>query len=156
MFVVISKEKGMKTPQIQAEFTRKWPNSSAPSRKTIFNLRNVLEKHNNLLDKRSVSSGPKNSVRTRESIEAVKEVLENEKQRTPDQPGSSYRRNSLQLPKSPKDHQSGLGVQALQDCQEAEPDNGNVVMRVQMGLSTKPLSYFENLLVSDGLLWGAM
>ena len=100
LFVVLSKEKGVKTPQILAEYIRKWPDSKPPTRKTIFNLSKNLHDHKNLRDQRSVSSGRKLSVRSQENIDAVKEVLENERQRKPDQPGSSCKRNPLKITKS--------------------------------------------------------
>ena len=153
LFVVLSKEKGIKTPQIQTEFNRKWPESTAPSRRTIFNLSRVLNKHKNLLDQRSVSSGGGKTVRIQENIDAVKEVLENEMHRTPDQPGSTCRRNPLQLSKSSFHRiiKKDLGWKPYKIVRRQKLTADNVLMRVQMGryLSTKPMSYFESLIVSD-------
>ena len=73
VFVVLSKEKGVKTPQILAEYIKKWPDSKPPNRKRIFNLH--LHDYKDLRDQRTVSSGRKLSVRSQENIIAVKEVL---------------------------------------------------------------------------------
>ena len=55
LFVVLSKEKGVKTPHILAEYIRKWPDSKPPTRKTIFNLIRNLHEHKDLQDQRTVS-----------------------------------------------------------------------------------------------------
>ena len=75
-------------------------NSKPPTRKTIFNLSKNNKAHKNLRDQRTVSSGRKLSVRSQENIDAVKEVLENARQRKPDQPGSSCRRIPLNITKT--------------------------------------------------------
>jgi hypothetical protein len=57
LFVVLSKEKEVKTPKILAEHIRKWHDSKPPTRKTIFNLGRNLHEHKDLRDQRTVCSG---------------------------------------------------------------------------------------------------
>ena len=59
-----------------------------------------MNEEKNLFDQRKGKSGRRITVRTQENIQSVQNLLESEKDRRPDQPGSSCRRNMLDISKS--------------------------------------------------------
>ena len=97
LFCVMSKNKGATTDQIRQEFSEKWPTKNPPTRKSIFNFEKQLNEKKNLADQRKGKSGRRFTVRTQENIQSVKHLLESEKDRKPDQPGSSCRRNMMNI-----------------------------------------------------------
>ena len=83
--MVLCKEKGMKTPQIQAGFVKKWPETQPPDRTTIYRYQKALHRNKTLSDQRKGKSG-RVTVRNQENIDAVQNLLESELNRKPDQP----------------------------------------------------------------------
>ena len=135
LFCVMAKTKGATTPQIKEQFTEKWPTMNPPTRKSIFNFEKQLNDEKNLADQRKGKSGRRFTVRTQENIQSVKHLLEGEKDRKPDQPGSSCRRNMLNISKSSfkrillKD----LGWWPYKILRRQKMSPANAEMRLQMG-----------------------
>lgn len=152
-FVVLCKEKGMKTPQIQAEFAKKWPAIKPPNRTTIYRHQQALHRNKNLSDQRKGKSGRRVTVRNQENIEAVRSLLESEQSRKPDQAGSTCRRNILNISKSSFHRivKKDLCWKPYRIIRRQKITQANAQMRLKMGryLARKPKRYFENLIVSD-------
>ena len=112
-----------------------------------------LSQHHTLLDRRPKNSGRPSTARNQDNIEAVRELLESECDREPDEIGSSSRRNDLNLSKSSFNritkHDLKLHPYRLLRLQKATPQH--VQLRVKMGrlLSRKTKPWFGNLCVSD-------
>ena len=100
LFCVLSKVRGLYSPQIQSEFILKWPGQQPPDRRSILRFEKTLNEEKNLFDQRKGKSGRKITVRTPENINSVENLLESEKDRRPDQQGSSCRRNTLDISKT--------------------------------------------------------
>ena len=153
LFCVFSKVRGLKTPQIQFEFLQKWPSQQPPKRNSIFRFEKTLNEEKNVFDQRKGKSGRKITVRTQENINSVENILDSEKDRRPDQPGSSCRRNTLNLTKSSFNRivRKDLGWKPYKIIRRQKITPANAVMRLQMAryLVSKPKRYFENLIVSD-------
>ena len=75
------------------------------------------------------------TVRTEDNIEVVKGLLESEKDRKPDQPGSSCRRNTLDLTKSSFHWivKKDLGWKPYKIVRRHKISNSNAEMRLKMG-----------------------
>ena len=153
LFCVMSKNKGATTDQIRQEFSEKWPTKNPPTRKSIFNFEKQLNEKKNLADQRKGKSGRRFTVRTQENIQSVKHLLESEKDRKPDQPGSSCRRNMMNISKSSFNRivLKDLSWRPYKIIRRQKISPANADMRLQMGrfLASKPKRYFENLIVSD-------
>ena len=113
----------------------------------------TLNEEKNLFDQRKGKSGRKITVRTPENINSVENLLESEKDRTPDQPGSSCRRNTLDISKTSFNRivKKDLGWKPYKIVRRQKITPANAGMRLQMAryLVSKPKRYFENLIVSD-------
>ena len=100
MFVALLKEKGVKHRELCLKFSVRWPNKSPPSRSQVYRISKKLHTHQTLDNRRKGNVGRPRSARTPANIRAVKEALEAEADRKPDQVGSSSRRNNLSISKS--------------------------------------------------------
>ena len=100
LFLALQKEKGVLYPQIISQFSEKWPNKLPPTRSGVYKIWKKLHNHHTLETRRKGHSGRSRTARSAANIQAVKEALEAEVGRKPDEIGSSSRRNNLDISKS--------------------------------------------------------
>ena len=145
LFCVFSKVRGLFTPQIQQEFLQKWPGQKPPDRRSILRFEKTLNEEKNLFDQRKGKSGRRITVRTQENIQSVQNLLESEKDRRPDQPGSSCRRNMLDISKSSFNRivKKDLGWKPYKIIRRQKITPANAAMRLRMAryLASKPRGY---------------
>lgn len=151
LYLALEKTNGTKDIQILSEFNNKWPAARIPHRNTIANVTNKLR------DLKTVHNQYKGtttkSVRNRENIEAVRQLLENEKHRSPDEPGSSIRRNPLNIKRSSFNNivNKDLAYYPYKIAKQQKINERNAEHRLAMcrKLARKPVAYYDNLIVSD-------
>ena len=153
LFVVLEKEKGTTYPRLVEMFGQKLPDKKPPSRVGVYKMRKGLQTNQTLLDRRTTNSGGGKSIRTEENIQMVKDYLEAEVERNPDEIGSSARRNDLPFTNSSFNRitKKDLKLHPYKIIRQQKVSAEHAFLRLQMGriLSRKPRSWFSNLCVSD-------
>ena len=153
LFLSLEREKGTKYSELCKLFKTKWCNKQPPSRNCLWNIINKLKTFHTLQNRRPNVSGRPRTARTDENVDAVRELLADEKDRNPDDVGSSCRRNDLDISKSSFSRITKFDLKLhpykLLRLQKVTPHHAQ--LRVQMGriLSRKTKAWFETLCVSD-------
>ena len=78
LFVALQKEKGVKHPQLIAQFSEKWPDRNPPNRSAVYKIWKKLHTQQTLVTMKKGHSGRPRSGRSPANIQAVKEALEAE------------------------------------------------------------------------------
>ena len=124
--------------------SRNGPAKSPPSRVRVYKMRKILHANKTLLDKRTTNSGGGKTIRTEENIQMIKEYLEAEVERNPDEIGSSAWRNDLPFTKSSFNRitKKDLNLHPFQIIRQQKVSAEHAFLRLQMGriLSRKPRS----------------